>query len=78
MKYLSITGARSEKELLRYLYTYAMPMAVGTSPGGRVYAVVEVPEDRAQYQADRMSSGMMGVSIHTTPFDAAIALIERL
>lgn len=78
MKYLSITGARSEKELRAYLYEYAMPMVVGTSPGGRVYAVVEVPEHRAQYQADRMSSGMMGVRIHTTPFGAAIALIDRV
>jgi len=78
MRYLSITGARSEQELRAYLYKYAIPLVIGTSPQGRFYSVVEVPEENAAYQADRISSGMMGVRIHSTPFDAAIALIDRV
>lgn len=78
MKYLSITGARSERELSAYLYDYANPMIIDTSPKGVIYAVVEVPEANAQYQADRMSSGMMGCGIHDTLPDAVASCLERI
>ena len=78
MKYLSITGARTEQEVRAYLYTYAIPIVVDTTYQGRVWAVIEVPDENAQYQADRISSGMMGVRVHDTSFDAACSIIERL
>lgn len=78
MKYLSITGARSEQEVRAYLYAYAIPLKIDTTDQGRMWAVVEVPDEHAQYQADRISSGMMGVRVHSTPFDAALSIIDRL
>lgn len=78
MAYLAIHGARSEKELRAYLYAYAMPMVVHTSYKGTVWAIVEVPDQNAQYQADRFASGMIGATIHSTPLNAAQHLLEAL
>jgi hypothetical protein len=78
MKYLSITGARSEQELQAYLYSYATVITSNTASSGRVYAVVSVPDERAQYQADRMSSGMMGCGIHDTATEAGISCLDRI
>lgn len=78
MKYLAVVGARSEQEVRAYLYSYNIPMKVATTFQGRVWAVIECPDDKAQYQADRFQSGMIGASVHPTPFDAAIAVIDRL
>ena len=80
MKYLAITGARSEDEVRAYLYSYATPVdgVVKTTFQGRVWSVIEVPDERAEYQADRFRSGMIGASIHDTAFDAAVAVIDRL
>jgi len=78
MKYLAVTGARSEQELRAYLYSYNLPMKIDTTYLGRVWGVIECPDDKAQYQADRFQSGMIGASVHSTPFDAALAVIDRL
>lgn len=79
MKYLSITGARSERELKAYLYDYAKVITLTTHPGSnKVYAVVQVPDERAQYQADRMSSGMMGCGIHDTATEAGLNCLDRV
>jgi hypothetical protein len=78
MKFLAVTGARSEDEVRAYLYSHNIPLKIDTTYQGRVWAVIECPDDKAQYQADRFQSGMIGASVHDTKLDAAIAVIDRL
>lgn len=80
MKYLAITGARSEDEIRAYLYSYATPLpnSTGTTFQGRVWGIIELPEERVEYQRDRFTSGMIGASIHDTAYEAALEVIRRL
>lgn len=76
-KYLAITGFRSPRELAAYLYDYAEILDTGTTREGVMWAVVEVPASRADYQSDRMASGMIGSSVHLTAYGAAVRILER-
>jgi hypothetical protein len=53
-------------------------ISLDTDPSGKVYAVVYVPDERAQYQADRMFSGMMGCGIHDTATEAGLDCLDRI
>jgi len=77
-KYLAITGYRSHRELDAYLYDYAEKLSTGTTREGRMWAVVEVPASRAEYQSDRMASGMIGSTVHMTAFGAAVHILDRI
>ena len=79
--YLAVSGFRSEAELRAYLYSHSSPYNMGTNLNGVMWAIVEVMSSDpsiAQYQADRLSSGMMGVTVHTEPYWAAVQLLNRL
>lgn len=79
MKYLAVTGFRSEQELDRYLYNYAEVVESGTTLEGKMWAVVKINDpERAQYQADRLASGMMAVKIRYTDYGAAVAVLRML
>lgn len=79
--YLAVIGFRSERELKAYLYSHCNVYAMGTTLHGTMWAIVEVMSGdvrAAEYQSDRLSSGMMGTSIHNTAYSAAIRLLERV
>lgn len=78
MKYLAVSGFRSEKELDAYLYSYATVQDSGTTVEGRNWAIVVIrTQGHAQYQADRLASGMIGATVHDSEYTAAIRLLER-
>lgn len=77
-KYLAVTGFRSEKELDAYLYTYAVVQDSGTTREGLNWAIVEVPEGSAEYQAGRLGSGMIGATVTGTEYAAAVRILERV
>jgi hypothetical protein len=79
VKYLAVTGFRSLQELQAYLYHTAVVVDSDVTLHGTLWAVVEVNADAdAQYQADRLSSGMMGVTMRNTAYGAAMALLRRI
>ena len=82
MKYLAISGFRSEKELEAYLYAYTSIQDSGTTREGLYWAIVRVhsndPEYHGQYQADRLASGMIAASVHESPYAAALAILRRV
>lgn len=79
MKFLAVSGHRSEKELQAYLYSGSFVQDSGTTLEGWNWAVVGVEAMYdPQYQADRLSSGMIGATVHNTEYAAAIRLLGRL
>lgn len=80
MKYLAVTGFRSDPELNAYLYNYARvyDSTTGTTREGVMWAIVEVPESHAEYQQGRLQSGMIGARVCSSPFHAAISILERV
>lgn len=82
MKYLAVTGFRSEQELEAYLYAYTSIQDSGTTREGLNWAIVRVhssnPAFHGQYQADRLASGMIGASVHDTEYLAALRILERV
>jgi hypothetical protein len=80
MKYLAVTGFRSEQELRAYLYPYARvfdDLSLGTTREGLMWAIVEVPGDRAEYQQGRFHSGFIGCRVESSPYGAALSILER-
>lgn len=78
MKYLAVTGFRSEEELKAYLYSYAKVQDSGTTREGWMWAVVELPDDsHAEYQQGRFQSGMIGARVVPTEYLAALSILER-
>lgn len=78
--YIAVLGFRSEAELRAYLYSHADVYEIGQTIDGRLWAIVEVAASMsdAQYQADRLQSGMMGVRVYDAPLPAAVNLLSRL
>lgn len=77
MKYLAVTGFRSEQELAAYLYSYARVQDSGTTREGLNWAIVELPASHAEYQQDRLQSGMIGARVTDTEYFAALVILER-
>ena len=78
MRYLAVTGFRSDRELNAYLYDYAKVLDTGTTREGVMWAVVELPESHAEYQQGRLQSGMIGARVTSTEYQAAITILEKI
>jgi hypothetical protein len=71
MIYIAVSGARTRRELIAYLYAHNKIVNSTLEINGRHAAVIMCPSaDAAQYQADRYASGMIGATLHDTEQDA--------